>query len=94
MVTMFCLEQPEEPPIPASAWPRDCLDVLDVASGDEDSLMGLGSGANKSLGNTTNNTTFTVDPAERRNNAMLILHALLFEYTSMATHLGELLCAK
>lgn len=56
--------------------------------------MGLGGGANKGLGNATNATTFTVDPAERRNNAMLILHAVLFEYTSMATHLGELLCAK
>lgn len=83
----------QEEPIPTHSWPPESFDVT---SGDEDSLMGLGASANNK-GTTNVNTTstnITIDPTERRNNAMQILHALLYESNALAPHLIELLCAK
>lgn len=84
----------QEEPIPTHSWPPE---TFDVTSGDEDSLMGLGSSsANKGLSNnlTAMNGNLVVDPIERRNNAMQILHALLYESSALAPNLIEFLCAK
>lgn len=83
----------QEEPIPTHSWPPESFDVT---SGDEDSLMGLGSSANKGTSNSmpSLNNTSVLDPNERRNNAMQILHDLLYESTALAPHLIELLCAK
>ncbi|CAG9865425.1 unnamed protein product [Phyllotreta striolata] len=83
-----------EEPIPTPSWPPE---TFDVASGDEDSLMSLGSSAaNKGMINHPNppvgNTV--IDPSERRSNAMQILHALLYESFALEPHLIEMLCAK
>lgn len=83
----------QEEPIPTHSWPPESFDVT---SGDEDSLMGLGSSANKTA--TSNsaplNSGTILDPTERRTNAMQILHDLLYDSTVLAPHLIELLCAK
>lgn len=86
----------QEEPLPThiNSWPPESFDVT---SGDEDSLMGLGSSANnKGTSNSmpSLNNTSVLDPNERRNNAMQILHDLLYESTALAPHLVELLCAK
>ncbi|KAJ8980295.1 hypothetical protein NQ317_005215 [Molorchus minor] len=83
-----------EEPIPTHSWPPESFDV---ASGDEDSLMSLGSSAaNKGNGSSNNvvNNLVIIDPAERRTNAMQILHALLYDSSALEPHLIELLCAK
>lgn len=84
----------QEEPIPTHHWPPESFEVT---SGDEDSLMGLGSSASKNA--SINNTmpmsgTTVLDPAERRSNAMQILHDLLYDSTALGPHLVELLCAK
>lgn len=85
----------QEEPIPTHSWPPESFEVT---SGDEDSLMGLGgtSGANNKTNGGAGNvgSTLVVDPAERRANAMQILHTLLYETTFLHPHLVELLCAK
>lgn len=85
----------QEEPIPTHSWPPESFEVT---SGDEDSLMGLGGSAgvnNKTNGGNGNvGSTLIVDPAERRSNAMQILHTLLYEMTFLQPHLVELLCAK
>ncbi|RZC39465.1 E3 ubiquitin-protein ligase hyd, partial [Asbolus verrucosus] len=83
----------QEEPIPTHSWPPESFDVT---SGDEDSLMGLGSSAtNKGNSNSNNaSTNLVVDPVERRSNAMQILHALLYDSVALEPHLIELLCAK
>ncbi|XP_022901003.2 E3 ubiquitin-protein ligase hyd isoform X2 [Onthophagus taurus] len=84
----------QEEPIPTHSWPPESFDVT---SGDEDSLMGLGSSsANKTNVNSVpippvNSVT---DPSERRSNAMNILRALLYESAVLTPHLIEMLCAK
>lgn len=83
----------QEEPIPTHSWPPESFEVT---SGDEDSLMGLGSSAANKTGNNVSSAgaALVVDPVERRSNAMQILHTLLYESTSVAPHLVELLCAK
>lgn len=84
----------QEEPIPTHSWPPE---TYDVTSGDEDSLMGLSNQMNnKGLPNnlTSANGNLVVDPVERRNNAMQILHSLLFESTALQPNLIEFLCAK
>ncbi|CAH0557316.1 unnamed protein product [Brassicogethes aeneus] len=83
----------QEEPLPNHNWPPESFDVT---SGDEDSLMGLGSSAaNKGNSNSNNaSSNLIVDPAERRTNAVQILHSLLFESTALELHLIELLSAK
>lgn len=83
----------QEEPIPTHSWPPE---TFDVTSGDEDSLMGLGSSATNKGSTNINNSSVNVavDPTERRNNAMQILHALLYESNALTQHLIELLCAK
>ncbi|CAH1099387.1 unnamed protein product, partial [Psylliodes chrysocephalus] len=90
-------EQPtfvQEEPIPTPSWPPE---TFDGTSGDEDSLMSLGSSAaNKGTGNHPNppiGNTVT-DPSERRSNAMQILHSLLYDSSALESHLIEMLCAK
>ncbi|KAJ8960750.1 hypothetical protein NQ318_020043 [Aromia moschata] len=83
----------QEEPIPTPSWPPESFDV---ASGDEDSLMSLGSSA-ANKGNSNGNSApnnLVVDPAERRTNAMQILHALLYDSSALEPHLIELLCSK
>lgn len=83
----------QEEPLPTHSWPPESFDV---ASGDEDSLMSLGSSAaNKGNSNSNNApSNLVIDPAERRTNAMQILHALLYDSSALEPHLIELLCAK
>lgn len=83
----------QEEPIPTHSWPPE---TFDATSGDEDSLMGLGSSAASKIGNNISsaNPNLVIDPAERRSNAMQILHSLLYESTALGMHLVELLCAK
>jgi E3 ubiquitin-protein ligase EDD1 len=83
----------QEEQLPTHSWAPESFDVT---SGDEDSLMGLGSSAaNKGGGNSNNApTNLVVDPVERRSNAMQILHALLYDSAALEPHLIELLCAK
>lgn len=85
---------PEEP-IPTSGWPPESFEVT---SGDEDSLMSLSSNANKiPTGANSGNVGpgfIATDPLERRNNAMQILRAMLYESSALEPHLVELLCAK
>lgn len=85
----------QEEPIPTHSWPPESFEVT---SGDEDSLMGLGgtSGANNKANGGVGNvgSTLVVDPAERRANAMQILHTLLYETPFLHPYLVELLCAK
>lgn len=93
--------QEEASTIPTHNWPPESFDVT---SGDEDSLMGLGSSAaasNKTGGGgggcSSNNMTTSnliIDPIERRSNAMQILHALLYDSAALEAQLIELLCAK
>ncbi|XP_056647890.1 E3 ubiquitin-protein ligase hyd isoform X1 [Diorhabda sublineata] len=90
-------EQPNfihEEPIPAPNWPPESFDV---ASGDEDSLMSLGSSAANKGGSGNQNppsNNLVIDPSERRSNAMQILHALLYDSSVLESHLIEMLCAK
>ncbi|XP_076270049.1 E3 ubiquitin-protein ligase hyd isoform X5 [Rhynchophorus ferrugineus] len=82
----------QEDPIPTQSWPPESFDV---ASGDEDSIMSLGSSAaNKGSNHNHNISGNVLDPSERRSNAMQILHALLYESSTIESHLIELLCAK
>ncbi|KAK5646050.1 hypothetical protein RI129_004514 [Pyrocoelia pectoralis] len=83
----------QEDHLPTPSWPPE---TFDVASGDEDSLMGLSScAANKGSTNLNNAPIHvTIDPAERRNNAMQILYTLLYDSSVLAPHLVELLSAK
>lgn len=84
----------QEEPIPTHSWPPESFDVT---SGDEDSLMGLvsgGGGGNKGGNSNTAPPNLVMDPAERRANAVQILHALLYDSTVLEPHLVELLCAK
>ena len=83
----------QEEPIPTHSWPPESFDVT---SGDEDSLMGLGSSAANKGGSGGGGApaNLVVDPAERRSNAMQILHALLYDSAALEPHLIELLCAK
>ncbi|XP_074027095.1 E3 ubiquitin-protein ligase hyd isoform X3 [Leptinotarsa decemlineata] len=83
---------PEEP-IPTPSWPPESFDV---ASGDEDSLMSLGSSAaNKGGGNSNNApSNLVIDPSERRTNAVQILHTLLYDSSALEPHLIEMLSAK
>lgn len=85
----FRLDQPppyvHEEPIPTHTWPPE---NFDVTSGDEDSLMSLGSSAANKGGNAV------LDPAERRTKALEILPCLLYYSTALEPHLIELLCAK
>ncbi|KAG5892960.1 hypothetical protein JTB14_015007 [Gonioctena quinquepunctata] len=83
----------QEEPIPTPSWPPESFDV---ASGDEDSLMSLGSSAaNKGGGNSNNApSNLVIDPTERRTNAMQILHALLYDSSALEPHLIEMLSAK
>ncbi|KAJ8966246.1 hypothetical protein NQ314_003661 [Rhamnusium bicolor] len=83
----------QEEPIPTHSWPPESFDV---ASGDEDSLMSLGSSAANKGNSNSNNvpSNLVIDPAERRTNAMQILHALLYDSSALEPHLIELLCAK
>lgn len=84
----------QEEPIPTHTWPPESFDAT---SGDEDSLMGLGSSAaNKANVNNiaSVNGNLIIDPNERRTNAMQILHALLYESNALAPYLIEMLRAK
>ncbi|KRT83810.1 hypothetical protein AMK59_4307, partial [Oryctes borbonicus] len=84
----------QEEPIPTHTWPPESFDAT---SGDEDSLMGLGSSAaNKANANNISsvNGNLIVDPIERRTNAMQILHALLYESNALSPYLIEMLRAK
>lgn len=91
----FDLEQQptyvQEEPIPTHTWPPE---NFDVTSGDEDSIMSLGSSAATKAGNTTNSNNAVLDPAERRTNALEILHSLLYYSSALEPHLIEFLCAK
>lgn len=88
-------EQPppyvQEEPIPTHTWPPE---NFDVTSGDEDSLMSLGSSAANKGGNPTISNNAVLDPTERRGNALAILHTLLHFSSALEPHLIELLCAK
>ncbi|XP_049822850.1 E3 ubiquitin-protein ligase UBR5 isoform X3 [Aethina tumida] len=90
-------EQPnfvQEEPLTNHNWAPE---AFDVTSGDEDSLMGLGSSAaNNKGGSNSNNapSNLIVDPVERRTNAMQILRALLCDSSALEAHLIELLSAK
>jgi E3 ubiquitin-protein ligase EDD1 len=86
--------QPEEP-IPTLSWPPESFEAN---SGDEDSLIGsLSQSAKSSAGPSTaagtSGSSYIVDPAERRANALVILR-LLCESAAMSTHLKSLLSAK
>lgn len=85
----------QEEALPTHSWPPESFEVT---SGDEDSLMGLGgtAGPNSKAGGGGGGVgpTLVVDPAERRSNAVQILHALLYEAPFLMPHLNELLCAK
>ncbi|CAG9834089.1 unnamed protein product [Diabrotica balteata] len=89
-------EQPtfvQEEQIPGPTWPPESFDVT---SGDEDSIMSLGSSAANKGTNNPNppSNNMVIDPVERRSNAMQILHALLYDSSVMEPHLIEMLCAK
>lgn len=84
--------QPEEP-IPTLSWPPESFEAN---SGDEDSLIGslsAKSSAGPSTAAGTSGTSYVVDAAERRANALAILR-LLFDSTALAPHLRSLLSAK
>ncbi|XP_030767956.1 E3 ubiquitin-protein ligase UBR5 isoform X5 [Sitophilus oryzae] len=82
----------QEDPIPTQSWPPESFDV---ASGDEDSIMSLGSSAaNKSSSHNHTMSGNVLEPSERRSNAMQILHALLYESSTIESDLIELLCSK
>lgn len=81
----------QEEPIPTHTWPPE---NFDVTSGDEDSLMSLGSSAANKGGNAAISNNAVLDPAERRSNALEILHSLLYYSSALEPHLIELLCAK
>ncbi|KAL1490432.1 hypothetical protein ABEB36_013127 [Hypothenemus hampei] len=84
----------QEDPIPTQSWPPE---TFDVASGDEDSIVSLGSSA-ATKGSSNHNSgglsANIVDPTERRTNAMQILHSLLYESSAIESNLIELLCSK
>ncbi|XP_046991563.1 E3 ubiquitin-protein ligase UBR5 [Schistocerca americana] len=85
-------------PIPTLSWPPE---TFDPASGDEDSLMGLGGSnatnnkpsASGSTSGASPSNSYVVDPIERKNNAIVSLR-LLCESPGLAPHLGTLLGAK
>lgn len=84
-------------PIPTLSWPPESFDPT---SGDEDSLMGLGSSstANKpsasgSGASSVPSNACILDPTERKNNALMSLR-LLCESTVLSPHLVSLLNAK
>ncbi|XP_019763425.1 E3 ubiquitin-protein ligase UBR5 isoform X4 [Dendroctonus ponderosae] len=82
----------QEDPIPTQSWPPE---TFDVASGDEDSIMSLGSSAaNKGNSHSHSMSSTVIDPSERRSHAMQILHSLLYESATIETYLIEFLCAK
>ncbi|XP_066251195.1 E3 ubiquitin-protein ligase hyd isoform X7 [Euwallacea similis] len=84
--------QVQEDQIPTQSWPPE---TFDVASGDEDSIMSLGSSAaNKGSSHNHSLSNTIVHPSERRSNAIQILHFLLYESSTIESHLIELLCAK
>ncbi|XP_060518971.1 E3 ubiquitin-protein ligase UBR5 isoform X3 [Cylas formicarius] len=81
-----------EDPIPTQSWPPESFDG---ASGDEDSIISLGSSAaNKGGAHNHSVSGNVLDPSERRSNAMQILHALLYESSTIENHLVEFLCSK
>ncbi|XP_044752448.1 E3 ubiquitin-protein ligase UBR5 isoform X9 [Coccinella septempunctata] len=87
-------------PIPTHSWPPESFDPLSLMpSEDEDSILGSNSaqaqnktGTLPNCGQTSNNSV--VDPAERRSNALQILHVLLNECAALEPHIIELLSAK
>lgn len=83
----------QEEPIPTPSWPPESFEVT---SGDEDSLMGLGgtAGPGAKSGGGNAGSALVADPAERRSNAMQVLHALLYEAGFLSQHLVEMLCSK
>ncbi|KAJ8888556.1 hypothetical protein PR048_008047 [Dryococelus australis] len=84
--------------IPTISWPPE---TFDPASGDEDSLMGLGASstpntkpaASSSTPTVAGNTTYIVDPVERKNNALQALR-LICDCPALQPHLKDLLSAK
>lgn len=56
--------------------------------------MSLGSSAANKGGSTAISNNAVLDPAERRTNALEILHSLLYYSSVLEPHLIELLCAK
>ncbi|KAK7870183.1 hypothetical protein R5R35_012737 [Gryllus longicercus] len=85
-------------PIPTLSWPPESFDPT---SGDEDSLMGLGGpsapsnkpSASGSGASAAPSNACVLDPAERKNNALISLR-LLCESTVLSPHLVTLLGAK
>ncbi|KAK9872968.1 hypothetical protein WA026_020316 [Henosepilachna vigintioctopunctata] len=86
----------QEEPIPTHSWPPESFDVT---SGDEDSyILGAGGPSQNKSGGTpipgqTSNASI-VDPAERRSNALQILHMLLNDCAALEPHIVELLSSK
>lgn len=78
-----------EESVPGLSWPPE---TFDATSGDEDSLMGLANNG-KSSGNGTGNGSISVDPAERRGNALSALRALC-ESPVLSPYLMQLLSSK
>ncbi|XP_063230682.1 E3 ubiquitin-protein ligase UBR5 isoform X3 [Bacillus rossius redtenbacheri] len=80
-----------EEPIPTISWPPE---TYDPASGDEDSLMGLGASSTPNTKPATSrSTTYIVDPVERKNNALQALR-LMCDCPALQPHLKDLLSAK
>lgn len=75
--------------MPLSYWPPE----YDPASGDEDSMTGLNSATQTNTVKHAQNITFVSDPAERRENAILMLGQMCASQ-ALQPHLKQLLSAK
>ncbi|OXU30332.1 hypothetical protein TSAR_012971 [Trichomalopsis sarcophagae] len=83
---------PIEEPIPTLSWPPE---AFDNTSGEEDSLLGIGSTSISMMNKSASavNNTYIIDSVERRNNALLILK-FMCESPVLGPHLKELLSAR